>query len=805
MGILGRSQNILKTAKYLQEASPVFVHLFMVIGVAVYTLFGAIVMRNLESKADPHSASRRSIPLELLLNASRNSSHREHGIRHSGSLFHQRFNLSDLLNLDNSTSDVRVKREFAQVMRSRKCVIGALQKFMNSDCTEAAMNKVVLKLVDSCYHVTVDNEAGLQDVVFLHSLDKLELAGGESQEYIKPWSFSESVLFAFTVITTIGYGNVAPRTFSGRLFCILYGLIGIPFTLLAIADLGKFISEVIDSWEKTYKQFWKNIKKKYQKLIRKNQMKNTFSSSSISQQQQTPNGLPKSSIEEEYRPLTRDKSSMFDATTIEAQDNVSDAMEVENFNEIDVEAGNDPSSPKKSTGSSSEEEEAPSQAVSLLLFFVLYIFIGASLLSSYEPDMTFFKAIYFNFVSLSSIGLGDIYPRSETYMAFTIVYIAIGLALTTIAIEIAADYLKKLHYFGRKIENVGNVAIWFGGKKLTMKQLVRNLGDQFNLPISTIKNLDLDTFVDNAIKVEEGELETLRPPPIEPEDLMIESNVTYADEEKGTYNISISYKKYEVTEEWIPQKTPTPPPKTPTPPPKTPTPEPEPEPTPPKTPTPPPKTPTPPPKTPTPPPREPTPPPPPEPPKPKGLTAAELAAQKRRAYSEEAWRRYQEYQKQWKKFRQTQHAAPPNPKKPTSTIGTTEDGTQGSESVSPGPANSGSASRSSSSMDNRPSVSPATGSKMETSPTPGSRAVSPAVPRSRQTSASSSRRSPGPSTSKSKVSASATETTEGPEEENPKTNIRLSDPNDEVTVRCNEITDEQRTANQMKRLEDFSE
>jgi len=50
-------------------------------------------------------------------------------------------------------------------------------------------------------------------------------------------------------------------------------------------------------------------------------------------------------------------------------------------------------------------------------------------------------------------------------MALTLLYIAVGLAITTIAIEIAADYLKKLHYFGRKIENVGNVVIWFGGKK----------------------------------------------------------------------------------------------------------------------------------------------------------------------------------------------------------------------------------------------------------------------------------------------------------------------------------------------------
>jgi hypothetical protein len=50
-------------------------------------------------------------------------------------------------------------------------------------------------------------------------------------------------------------------------------------------------------------------------------------------------------------------------------------------------------------------------------------------------------------------------------LAFTIVYIGVGLALTTIAIEIASDYLKRLHYFGRKIENVSGVSIWFGGKR----------------------------------------------------------------------------------------------------------------------------------------------------------------------------------------------------------------------------------------------------------------------------------------------------------------------------------------------------
>lgn len=31
------------------------------------------------------------------------------------------------------------------------------------------------------------------------------------------------------------------------------------------------------------------------------------------------------------------------------------------------------------------------------------------------------------------------------------------------SVEIAADYLKKLHYFGRKMENMANTIVWFGG------------------------------------------------------------------------------------------------------------------------------------------------------------------------------------------------------------------------------------------------------------------------------------------------------------------------------------------------------
>ncbi|KAL2082705.1 hypothetical protein ACEWY4_022523 [Coilia grayii] len=56
------------------------------------------------------------------------------------------------------------------------------------------------------------------------------------------WNWENSVIFAATVITTIGYGNVAPKTVGGRVFCILYGLCGIPLCLTWVSEVGTFFS-----------------------------------------------------------------------------------------------------------------------------------------------------------------------------------------------------------------------------------------------------------------------------------------------------------------------------------------------------------------------------------------------------------------------------------------------------------------------------------------------------------------------------------------------------------------------------------
>lgn len=64
---------------------------------------------------------------------------------------------------------------------------------------------------------------------------------GENQR--NSWDWANSVIFASTIVTTIGFGNVAPRTNGGRVFCILYGLCGIPLCLVWISELGSFFGD----------------------------------------------------------------------------------------------------------------------------------------------------------------------------------------------------------------------------------------------------------------------------------------------------------------------------------------------------------------------------------------------------------------------------------------------------------------------------------------------------------------------------------------------------------------------------------
>ncbi|XP_026825629.1 potassium channel subfamily K member 18-like [Ooceraea biroi] len=56
------------------------------------------------------------------------------------------------------------------------------------------------------------------------------------------WTFAGAFLYSLTVITTIGYGNIYPRTKWGKVVTIVYAIIGMPLFLLYLSNIGDILA-----------------------------------------------------------------------------------------------------------------------------------------------------------------------------------------------------------------------------------------------------------------------------------------------------------------------------------------------------------------------------------------------------------------------------------------------------------------------------------------------------------------------------------------------------------------------------------
>ncbi|VDP07137.1 unnamed protein product [Heligmosomoides polygyrus] len=191
------------------------------------------------------------------------------------------------------------------------------------------------------------------------------------------WTFITALFFTATLLTTIGYGNLVPVTWHGRMFCIAYALLGVPLILITVADIGKFLSENI---------IW------------------LYSRAGPFQ------GL----------------------------------------------------------------EQYISIPVALIVTILLgYMAIGAVLLGSWE-NWQFFSGFYFSFITMTTVGFGDIVPLNREFYLLDLCYIIIGLAITTMCIDLVGiQYIRKIHYFGRAIKDARFALVNVGGKMVHVPDLMR--------------------------------------------------------------------------------------------------------------------------------------------------------------------------------------------------------------------------------------------------------------------------------------------------------------------------------------------
>ncbi|XP_067015797.1 two pore potassium channel protein sup-9 [Anabrus simplex] len=226
------------------------------------------------------------------------------------------------------------------------------------------------------------------------------------------WSFPGAFLYSLTVITTIGYGNVAPKTEWGKMTTILYAIIGMPLFLLYLSNIGDILAK---SFKWTYAKccLCRGCTSRRRALQRLQQQQQMLEMSSVPRPPPWP-------------------SQVVDAGQGEP-----------GAGSVASESGSD-------SGSMSSSEYDP-QAVTVpvtlcLAIMVGYVCGGALLFSKYE-SWNFLDSSYFCFISLSTIGFGDLVPGDKIYASqeiqlsfiFCSMYLMLGMALIAMCFNLMQE------------------------------------------------------------------------------------------------------------------------------------------------------------------------------------------------------------------------------------------------------------------------------------------------------------------------------------------------------------------------------
>ncbi|CAO4364329.1 unnamed protein product [Caenorhabditis nigoni] len=85
----------------------------------------------------------------------------------------------------------------------------------------------------------------LEDAHNAHAFEHFIIPNGVPKDM---WSFSSALVFTTTTVIPVGYGYIFPVSAYGRICLVAYALLGIPLTLVTMADTGKFAAQLVTRW-----------------------------------------------------------------------------------------------------------------------------------------------------------------------------------------------------------------------------------------------------------------------------------------------------------------------------------------------------------------------------------------------------------------------------------------------------------------------------------------------------------------------------------------------------------------------------
>ncbi|CAJ0963692.1 unnamed protein product, partial [Mesorhabditis belari] len=142
--------------------------------------------------------------------------------------------------------------------------------------------------------------------------------------------------------------------------------------------------------------------------------------------------------------------------------------------------------------------------IKTILFLFLFTFAGGSFFIKHTGDPFTIDDIYFSFISFTTVGFGDTSPvvHSLPELILTMMYLTWGIVLTTALFRSLNDFLRKVHYLGRRFRGARDVPVYIGGQTITVSQLMATVAQEFDASPKEIRTMlhDLDDLISASTK-----------------------------------------------------------------------------------------------------------------------------------------------------------------------------------------------------------------------------------------------------------------------------------------------------------------
>ncbi|VVU95691.1 Ion channel [seawater metagenome] len=242
-------------------------------------------------------------------------------------------------------------------------------------------------------------------------------------------SLPDAIFYGFTLVSTIGYGYVTPNTHEGKLFSIFYILIGVPLGAYAFGFFAKVILRLFDEC------MWLNKNP----LLKVYKYLNLDINSPL-----TPSQISLVLENLGTKLTAQELDDLIDDADIDEDGNI-------DFNEL-------AELMKKRNIHFDRINNAKTQIFYIVILLIIYLIFGMIIFSIVE-DWNYLDSIYFSIITITTIGLGDMYPNNNRIIVF--IFSCLGLGIMALFIGLICEFtmhnFSYLKFFGKPKYNINSI------------------------------------------------------------------------------------------------------------------------------------------------------------------------------------------------------------------------------------------------------------------------------------------------------------------------------------------------------------